>query len=196
VAFGSRNQPARWVARSCQPGSYRRLVASSFLGSCKCEVVKNVELARQDAANRAFRYFHSNSTFLCSIGLAAIRWPNPLLRGTDATFSIPPGSPQVSLPAMVGACRRRLGRLACRQWLHPSLAQKFNPHATPCGCRPSTPSSYGGCQPNPPASPRLLEDSPPDLSFSSNKRAEWERYLAANGLIADRERQELSPPRC
>ena len=32
----------------------------------------------------------SNSTFLRSIGMAAIAWPIPRLRGTDATFSISP----------------------------------------------------------------------------------------------------------
>jgi hypothetical protein len=44
----------------------------------------------------------SNFTFLRSIGTAAIRWPNPRLRGTDAAFSLPPGSLQISLPAIVG----------------------------------------------------------------------------------------------
>ena len=54
--FGSRDwQAGRW--QSCQPWSYRRLVAFSFLRSSKCEVVKNVELARQGAANRGVRYF-------------------------------------------------------------------------------------------------------------------------------------------
>jgi hypothetical protein len=47
-------------------------------------------------------------TFLRSIGTAASVWPIPLLRGTDATFSFPPGSLQVSLSAIVGICRRWL----------------------------------------------------------------------------------------
>src|SRR6266403_1375881 len=37
--------------------SYRRLVAYGFLGLSKCEVIRNVELARQDPANRGLRYF-------------------------------------------------------------------------------------------------------------------------------------------
>jgi hypothetical protein len=37
--------------------SYLRLVAYGFLWSSKCEVVRNVELARKGPANRGLRYF-------------------------------------------------------------------------------------------------------------------------------------------
>jgi hypothetical protein len=37
--------------------SYLRLVAYGFLGLSKCEVIGNVELARQDPANCGLRYF-------------------------------------------------------------------------------------------------------------------------------------------
>jgi hypothetical protein len=37
--------------------SYLRLVAYGFLRMSKCEVITNVELARQDSANRGLRYF-------------------------------------------------------------------------------------------------------------------------------------------
>jgi len=46
-----------------------------------------------------------NFTFLHSIGMAAIRWPNPLLRGTDATFSISEVSPQVPVTSPFRADR-------------------------------------------------------------------------------------------
>ena len=107
----------------------------------------------------------STPHFYVASEMAIIRWPNPLPRGTDATFSIPPRSSQVSLSTIVGACRRRLRRLAYDQWLHPSLPKKLNPHTTARGCRPSTSSSKGGCRHNPRPSPRLLEECPQDPSI-------------------------------
>src|SRR6266446_3987480 len=37
--------------------SYRRLVAYGFLGLSRCEVIGNVELAREGSVNRGLRYF-------------------------------------------------------------------------------------------------------------------------------------------
>jgi len=94
------------VVVSCQPWFYLRLRAYSFFWLSECEVVGNVELPAKVSQIAVSGI--SNCTFLRSIGTAAIRWPNPRLRGTDAAFSISPSSLQVSLPAIVGACRRWL----------------------------------------------------------------------------------------
>src|SRR6266699_6573821 len=53
-------------------------------------------------------FWAPNFTFICSVGTAAIRRLNPLRGDTDATFSIPELSPQVSVTTTVGTDRRGL----------------------------------------------------------------------------------------